>query len=146
MYHQPDGKKAAVEEEESMGRLKNDEMEIEKEIEMEVDAGVPQAESAEMKSRKRKVLRGESEETQDCVYEALSISPEEAEELAFVPSAVSEPRGAIYFCDNRCSERARTVNLCQQCCKERQVQQGEPRLNSWQRRAVVEMKAHRGRN
>ena len=36
----------------------------------------------------------------------LTISPEEAEELAFVPGALSEPRGAIYFCDNRCSDNA----------------------------------------
>ena len=50
MYHQPDGKKAAVEGEK---------------IEMEVDAEVQQTESAEMKSPKRKVIRGESEETQD---------------------------------------------------------------------------------
>ena len=40
---------------------------------------------------------------------------------------------------------ARTVNLCQPCYNERQVQQGEPRLNSWQWRAVVEKKAPRGR-
>ena len=40
---------------------------------------------------------------------------------------------------------ARTVNLCQQCYHERLVQQGEPRLNSWQVRAVVEKKAHSGR-
>ena len=75
------------------------------------------------------MIRGESEETQYYVCEMLSISPEEAEELAFVPSAISEPRGATYFCDNRCSEKAirylqfasvvveesgevRTVNLC----------------------------------
>ena len=91
----------------------------------------------------------------------LTICPEEAEELAFVPSATSEPRGAIYFYDNRCSEEAirhwqfasvvveeggpaRTVNLCQQRAHERRVQQGEPRLNSWQwrqswrRRRIVE--------
>ena len=65
-----------------------------------------------------------------------------------MPSALSEPRGAIYFCDNCCSEKAvrywqfasmvveevgeaRTVNLCQQSFHERWVQQGEPRLNSW---------------
>ena len=100
MYHQPDGKKAAVEEEESMGRFKKDVMRIE----MEVDAEVPHAESAEMKSPKRKVTRGESEETQDYVCETLLISQEEAEELAFVPSAISEPRGATYFCGNRCTE------------------------------------------
>ena len=36
----------------------------------------------------------------------LAISREEAEELACVPSALSEPRGSIYFCDKRCSEKA----------------------------------------
>ena len=66
---------------------------------MKVDASVPQAESAEIKSPKRKVIRVESEETQDYVCEMLTNSPEEADELAFVPSALSEPRGAINFCD-----------------------------------------------
>ena len=73
----------------------------------------------------------------------LTISPEEAEELAFVPGALSEPRGAIYFCNNHCSEKAvrywqfasmvveeggqvRTINF------ERRVQQGVPRLILWQ--------------
>ena len=118
-------------------------MDDEMEVEMEVDAGVSQAESAEIKSPKRNVIRAESEETQDFVCEMLTISPEEAEELAFVPSGLCEPRGAIYFCDNRCSDKAvryrqfaslvveegreaRTVNSCQQCCYERRVQQGEP--------------------
>ena len=31
---------------------------------------------------------------------------EDAEESASVPSALSEPRGSIYFCDNRCSEKS----------------------------------------
>ena len=92
----------AVEEEESMGRSMNDVMEIE----MELDAEVPQTESAEMKSPRRNVIRGESEEPQDYVSETLSISPEEAEELTFVPSAITEPRGVKYFGDNRCSENA----------------------------------------
>ena len=48
----------------------------------------------------------ETEETQDYVRESLAISQEEAEEMGFVPSAVGEPRGAIYWCDNRCSEKA----------------------------------------
>ena len=43
---------------------------------------------------------------QDFVCGMLAISQEEAEELAFVPSAFSEPRGSLYFCDNRCSEKA----------------------------------------
>ena len=73
----------------------------------------------------------------------LALSWEEAEELAFVPSALSEPRGPIYWCDNRCSEKgirywqiaamvvegggeAYTINLCQQCYNE-QLVQGKPR-------------------
>ena len=78
-----------------------------------------------------------SEETQDYVCEALAIGQEEAEELTFVQSALSEPRGSIYWCDNRCIEKAvrywqiasvgRTVNLCQQCYNEQTVQQGKPR-------------------
>ena len=63
------------------------------EVEMEVDAGVPQAGSAELKSLKRKVIRVRIKETQDCGM--LATSPEEAEELAFVRSALGEPRGAL---------------------------------------------------
>ena len=70
---------------------------------MEVDGEVPQEASAEIQSPKRKVIRVESEETQDYVCETLAISQEEAEEMGFVPSALSEPRGPIYWCDNRCS-------------------------------------------
>ena len=62
-----------------MGRLRKYVMEIE----MGVDAELQQAESAEMESPKRKVIRRESEETQDYVCETLTISQEEAEELAF---------------------------------------------------------------
>ena len=93
-----------------------------------------QAESAEIKSPKRKVIRVESEKTRDYVCEMLTICPEEAEELSFVLSALSEPRGAIYFCDSYCSEKAvrywqfaskvveeggeaRTVNLCGGCSR-----------------------------
>ena len=46
------------------------------------------------------MIRVESEETQNYVRETLAISQEEAEELGFVPSALSEPRGAIYWCDS----------------------------------------------
>ena len=76
------------------------------EVEVEVDAGVSQKESAERRSPERKVIRVESEETQNHVCEMLTISLEEAEELALVPSAPSEPRGATYFCDNHCSGKA----------------------------------------
>ena len=44
MNHQSDGKKAAIEEKDNLVKLKDDEMEVD----MEVDAGVPQAESAEI--------------------------------------------------------------------------------------------------
>ena len=111
------------------------------------------------------MIRVESEETQDYVCEMLTIGKRQRSlPLCRVLSASrGEPfTSAIYFCDNRCSEKAikywqiasvvveergegRAVNLCQQCCKERQVQQGESRLNSWQWRAVVEKKTHRGR-
>ena len=64
--------------------------------------------------------------------ETLALSQEEAEELGFVPSAHSEPRGPIHWCDNRGSEEAvrswqtvsmvveeggeaHAINLCQQC-------------------------------
>ena len=70
---------------------------------MEVDEESCQEEIAEIQSPKRKVIRVESKETRYYVCEVLEISQEEAEALAFVPS---EPRGAIYLCDNRCSEKA----------------------------------------
>ena len=116
----------------------------------------------EIQSPKRKVIRVESEETQDHVRETLAISQEEADEMGFVPSALIEARGPIYWCDNRCTEKAvrywqiasmvveeggeaHTINLCQQCYNEQLVQQGKPRLNLWQWRGIVEQKAHRGR-
>ena len=69
-----------------------------------------------------------------------------------MPSALSEPQGSIYFCDNRFSAKAvrywqfvsvvveeggeaHTINLCQQCYNEQMVQQGKPRLNAWQERS-----------
>ena len=119
------------------GRAKvaREEKEQLKEEEMKVDVDSPQGESAETKSSKRNMIRAESEETQDYVCGTVAVSQEEGEELAFVPSALSEPRGSIYFCDNRCSEKAvrywqfasvvgeeaHTVNLCQHCYNERTV-------------------------
>ena len=44
-----------------------------------------------VKSPKRKVIRVESEETQDHVREAMDLSQEEAEEISFVPSEVIVP-------------------------------------------------------
>ena len=133
-----------------------------KEVETEVDGEVPQEEGAEIQSSKRKVIRVESEETQDNVCETLAISQEEAEDTGFVSSALGEPRGPFYWCDNRCIEKAvrywqiasmvveeggeaHTINLCQQCFNDQLVQQGKPRLELWLCRGVVENKAHRGR-
>ena len=104
----------------------------------------------------------ESEETQDYERESLNLSREEAEEIRFVPSALSIPRGPMFWCDNRWSDKALrfwqfasivvndveepyTVNLCQQCYKERLTTQGLAPLKSWQWKAVVEQKAPRGR-
>ena len=58
---------------------------------MEVDREAPQVENAEIQSPKRKVIRVESEETQDYVCKTLASGQEEAEETAFMPSALSEP-------------------------------------------------------
>ena len=65
------------------------------------------------------------------------FSQREVEEIGFMPSALSEPRGAIHWCDNRCSEKsfrfnqisemsteeggeARIVNLCKLCTRKGQ--------------------------
>ena len=45
------------------------------------------------------MIRVETEETQDYVRETLAISHEKAEEMGFVPSALSEPRGPIATVD-----------------------------------------------
>ena len=42
----------------------------------------------------KEMIRVESEETQDCVREALELRQEEAEEISFVPSAISVPTKA----------------------------------------------------
>ena len=129
---------------------------------MEVHEAVPLEASAEIQGPRRKVIRVESEETKDHVRETLAISQEEAEEMGFVPSALGEPREAIHWCENRCSDKAirywqiasmvlegggeaRTVNLCQQWYNESLVQQGKQPLKVWQWKGVVEKKAHRGR-
>ena len=64
------------------------------------------------------------------------------EEIGFAPSAFSEPRGAIHWCDNRYSEHgfrfsqigamvteeggeAHAINLCKLCWSERLARQGK---------------------
>ena len=71
----------------------------------------------------------ESEETQDYATETKDLDQEEAEEISFVPGAISAPQK---LCDNRCSEKtlsfwqfssdvikegeeSYTTNFCQQC-------------------------------
>ena len=90
-------------------KIAREESDKPKEAEMKVDGEVLQEESFEIQSPKRKVIRVEPEETQDHVRETLAISQEEAEEMGFVPSALIEPRGPIYWCDNRCTEKSRQI-------------------------------------
>ena len=51
------------------------------------------------------MIRVESEETQDYVREAKELNQEEAEEISFVPSAITVPQKPLFRCDNRCSEK-----------------------------------------
>ena len=92
----------------------------------------PSEEGEEIESPKRKVIRVESEETQDYVREAKSTEHKEEEERTFVPSAVSVPPKPLFRRDNQCSEKtlnywqlasvvvndgdeAYMTNLCQKC-------------------------------
>ena len=115
-------------------------------------------------AKKRRVIRAESEETQDCVRERLAhavFSQEEADEIGSVPSALSEPRGAVHWCDNRSSEKAlgytqtasmvteeggqaRTNNMCIPCYNELLVRLGKKPLKVAEWTEIVERKAHRG--
>ena len=65
----------------------------------------PGEEGEEIKSPKRKVIRVESEETQDHVREANDMDQEEGEEISFVPSVISVPQKPLFRCDNQCSEK-----------------------------------------
>ena len=67
-------------------------------------SGVPGGE--EIKSPKRKVVRVESEETQDFVREAESTNQEEVEGLSFVPSAISVLQKMMFRCNDQCSKKA----------------------------------------
>ena len=99
----------------------------------------------------------ESEETQDYVREAKDLSQEEAEEISFVPSAISVPPKPLFRCDNRCSEKqfsfwqfasvviqegeeSYTTNLCQQCYNKSLVARGDKPLTKWQWFEFVEKK------
>ena len=89
---------------------------------------------------RKKVIRVESEETQDHVRKSLNLSRYEAEEISCVPSAISIPQRPMFWCDNRCSDKALSfwqfsvvidcvtkscmANLCQQCYNENSVVKG----------------------
>ena len=55
------------------------------------ESQAPGEQDEEVKSPKRKVIPVEAEETQDHVREAMDLSQVEAEEISFVPSAISVP-------------------------------------------------------
>ena len=56
----------------------------------------PGEEGEEVKSLKRKVIRVESQETQDYVRDAMDLSQEEVEEISFVPSAINVPQKPLF--------------------------------------------------
>ena len=58
----------------------------------------------EIQSPRKKVIRVESEETQDYVRESLNLTRDEAEEINFVPCAISIPQKPMFWGDNRCGE------------------------------------------
>ena len=114
-------------------------------------------EDEEIRSPTRKVIRVESEETQDYVKEGRSTEQEEEEKRTFVPSAVSVPLKPLFRCDRQCSEQTLsywqlasvvvnegdescTTNLCQMCCAK-----GEEPLTNLKWRKAVEKKAYWGR-
>ena len=91
----------------------------------------PGEEGEEIKGWKRNIIAVESEETLDYVREASDMDQEEADEISFVPSAISVPQKPLVRCDNQCSEKTLsfwqlasvvmkegeepgTTNLCQQ--------------------------------
>ena len=104
----------------------------------------------------------EFEETQDYEREAKDLNQKVAEEISFVPNAISVPQKSLFRCDNRCSEKtlsfgqfasvvkkegeeSYTTNLCQQCYNESLVARDDKPLTKWQWCEFVEKKAHRGR-
>ena len=60
------------------------------------ESEAPGEEVEEVRSPERRMIRVESEETQDYVREAMDLSQEEAEEVSFVPSAISVPPKPLF--------------------------------------------------
>ena len=52
-----------------------------------------------LKARREKIIRVESEGTQDYVREANGLNKEEAEEMSFVPSAICVPKKPLFRCE-----------------------------------------------
>ena len=74
--------------------------------ETEANQKARQEEGAEVQSPKRKIIRVESDETQDHVRDSLNFGWDEAEAISFVPSALTIARGPVFWCDDRCSDEA----------------------------------------
>ena len=111
------------------------------------------------------MIRAETAETQDSVSEQEEldeIDVEDMDELSFIPGAVSEPRGALYMHDNKCSKEgfkfyqlaaiviegggaAHTINLCKQSHNERRQKQGERAATASRWREMKEQKAFGGK-
>ena len=117
-------------------------------------------EDEEIRSPKRKVIRVESEETQNYVKEGRSTEQEEEEQRTFVPSAVSVPIKLLFRCDRQCSEKtlsywqlssvvvnegdeAYTADLCQKCFNKHLQAKGEEPLTNVKWRQVVEKMTYR---
>ena len=148
--HRSDRTKVAREEKE---KLKEDE------VKMDVDA--PQGESAETKSSKKECDSSRVKRNPRLRLWDAGNQPGRSRGISLCAECPQRAtRINLFLCDNRCSDKAvrywqfasvvveeggeaHTVNLSQQCWNEQKVQQGKPRLNSWQWRAVVEKKAHR---
>ena len=62
-------------------------------------------EGEEIRSPKRKVIRVESEETQDYVREEKITEFEEEKQRTFIPSAVDVPLKPLFRCDKQCREK-----------------------------------------
>ena len=124
-------------------------------MERKADRNALGEEGEEIRSPRKKVIRVESEETQDYVRESLNLSRDEAEEISFVPCALRIPQKPTFWCDNRCREEASvlvedgeesyTANLCQQCYNESMTANCLAPWKNWQWKEIVEKKAHRGR-
>ena len=117
-------------------------------------------EDEEIRSPKRKVIRVESEETQNYVKVGRSTEKEDEEKRTFAPSAVKVPQKPLFRCDRQCSEKtlscwqlasvvvnegdeADTTNLCQMCFNKHLQAKGEEPLTNVKWRQVVEKKAYR---